>query len=63
MKENRSSAHFCRITPMEKEVACNKLEMHVLRFYSVGQNKYLMMQFPSFQYLVFIDIFLCDPYS
>ena len=38
LKYNSLSAHFCIISPREKEVGCNKSAMHILRFYIVGQD-------------------------
>ena len=38
MKEIGSSAHFCRISPREKEVACNYSGMHILRFYLMSKT-------------------------
>ena len=37
MKDNLPSAHCCRISPREKEVACNLFAMHILHFCFVGQ--------------------------
>ena len=38
MKENLLFAHFCGISPREKEVDCNKSTMHKLHFYFAGQT-------------------------